>query len=93
MPSGIGAICCSPRTDETSTRMRPPDLPTRRSEDPLPDADDRRAELRTDMERERARLVEATPGSPEWDAARAALDDLEWELMSMDGPGPEEESI
>ncbi len=73
--------------------MRPPDLPARRSEDPLPDAAGRRAELRDVMERERARLVEAAPGSPEWDAARAALDDLQWELTSLEGPDPEDESI
>jgi hypothetical protein len=55
--------------------------------------DEHRSRLIARMERERARLMEAAPGSPEWDAARAALDDLEWELVSMDGPGPEEESI
>ncbi len=59
----------------------------------LPDADDRRAELLEVMERERTRLVEAAPGSPEWDAARAALDDLEWELTSLEGPAPEDEAI
>ena len=55
--------------------------------------DERRSRVVASMERERARLVDAAPGSPEWDAARAALDDLEWELVSLDGPGPEEESI
>ncbi len=55
--------------------------------------DERRSRLIAAMERERARLTDAAPGGPEWDAARAALDDLEWELTSMDGPGPVEESI
>ena len=55
--------------------------------------DERRSRLLARMELERARLTGAAPGSPEWDAARAALDDLEWELVSMDGPGPDEESI
>lgn len=55
--------------------------------------DDRKTELRAAMERERARLVEAAPGSPEWDAARAALDDLEWELTRLEGPAPEDETL
>ena len=64
-----------------------------RAEETAGQRDERRSRLVATMERERARLVEAAPGSPEWDAARAALDDLEWQLMSMDGPGPDEESI
>ncbi len=93
MPSAVAAIRHPPTDGDHALRMRPPDLPAPRSEGPVPNADDRRAELRTVMERERARLVEAAPGSPEWDAARAALDDLEWELTSLEGPAPEDESI
>ncbi|HYM83064.1 MAG TPA: hypothetical protein VEY67_02795 [Candidatus Dormibacteraeota bacterium] len=65
---------------------RPGERITRRTKD-------RRAQLIAVMGRERERLVEAAPGSPEWDAARAALDELEWKLTVLDGPGPDEEAI
>ncbi len=57
------------------------------------DVEARRTELRAALDRERSRLIDAAPGSPEWDAARTALDSLEWELTRIEDPDPDEESI
>jgi hypothetical protein len=52
-----------------------------------------RTALLAAMERARARLLDSAPASPEWDAARTALDELEWRLTQLEGPGLDEESI
>jgi hypothetical protein len=65
----------------------------KRPEQEIPDLEEQRARILAGMGRERARLLDAAPGSPEWDAARAALDDLEWELTSLEGPDADEEAI
>jgi hypothetical protein len=75
------------------TTQRAGDPWERREGHDVLERDERRAELLAGAERARARLLDAAPGSPEWDAARTELDELQWKLTSLEGPGPDEESL